>query len=227
MQALYNAARCADIGDSAVSFDEDLSDKTFNFRLPGLNLGYMSYGMFSLVQRDPQALLDPTTLQNVANDVFSTFSQHYASINVTPADGGNVFQPIGARLPFGLPPIINITTGVTTSYQDTAVPTNTSRTVEAIVHIPINELIMPPIAVNLSLALLAFLACITVLVYFPYASYFKGLPRDVGTLASVIAFVYDSPKLQEWVAANEHTLFPGESATRRRKNGNVKRIDYS
>ena len=228
MDALYNAAHCASLASVGIapSPDEDLTDNTFNFRLPGLNLDYMSYAMFSIVQRNPEALLNHLTLQAAAKDVFSTFFQHYASTNVTLAEGGRVFQPIGATLPFGLPPIIN-DSGQVTSYQDTDVRTSTNRTVEAIAHIPVNELVMSPTAVFLSLAILAFLACIAVLVYFPYAAYFKGLPRDVDTLASVIAFVYDSPKLQEWVAANEHTLYPGESATRRWKTGNARRGDYS
>ena len=223
MEALYNAAHCSDIGAGKVDGpvpEENLSDKTFNFRLPGLNLDYMSFAMFSLVQRNPQALLDPITLQTVANDVFSTFFQHYATANVTLADGGNVFQSIGATLPFGLPPIVNASSDQVNSFNhDPDVRANTSRTVKAIVNTPVVELVFSPVAANLSLAILAFLAFITVLVYFPYASYFKGLPSDVGTLASVIAFVYDSPRLQEWVAANEHTLFSGKPA---RKKGNVK-----
>ncbi len=232
MDALYNAARCASIMDTGASVglyysDEDLSDRTFNFRLSGLNLDYMSYAMFLLVQRSPQALLDLVTLQTVAKDVFSTFFQHYASTNVTLADGGRVFQPIGATLPFGLPPILNSSTGQVSSYQDTAVHTNTNRTVEAVVQTPVNELVMSLPAVVICLAILAFLAFITVLVYFRYAAYFKGLPRDVDTLASIIAFVYDSPKLQEWVAANEHILNPGETASRRRKTTNSTRGDYS
>ena len=228
MGALYNAAHCSDIGAETVDgpvTEEDLSDKTFNFRLPGLNLDYMSFAMFSLVQRNPQALLDPMTLQTVANDVFSTFFQHYATANVTLANGGNVFQSIGATLPFGLPPVINASSDRGNSfYQNTDIRANTSRTVKATVSTPVTGLVFSPIAATFSLAILAFLAFITVLVYFPYASYFKGLPRDVGTLASVIAFVYDSPRLQAWVAANEHTLFSGEPS---RKNGNVKCGDDS
>ena len=228
MEALYNAAHCSDIGAGTVDgpiAEENLRDKTFNFRLPGLNLDYMSFAMFSLVERNPQALLDPMTLQTVANDVFSTFFQHYATTNVTLADGGNVFQSIGATLPFGLPPIINASSDRDNSFhQDTNVRVNTSRTVNAIVSTPVIGLVFSPIAANLSLAIFAFLASITVLVYFPYAPYFKGLPRDVSTLASVIAFVYDSPRLQEWVAANEHTIFSREPG---QKNGNVKCGDHN
>lgn len=59
-------------------------------------------------------------------------------------------------------------------------------------HTPVNELVMSPTAVILCFAILASLACVAVLVYFPYATYFKGLPGDVDTLASIIALIYDS-----------------------------------
>ena len=52
-----------------------------------------------------------------------------------------------------------------------------------------------PTAVFLRLAVLAFLACIAVLVY-QYAAYFKGLPREVETLTSIIVLVYAQPCLQ-------------------------------
>ena len=235
MDALYNAARLGRIGDGLPDAsdygDEDLTDRTFNFRLRGLNVDYMSYTMFSLVQRKPQALLDHNTLQNAANEVFSSCFQHYASKNVTLVDGGRVFQPIGATLPFGLTPILNFSNDRASSYQDTDVHTVTNSTNEATVHQPTNELVMSPTAVFLCLAVLVFLACIAVLVYFPYAAYFKGLPRDVESLASIIALVYNSPKLRDWVAANEDKIFSsGRSATRRwrtysSKHGNFGKLE--
>ena len=149
--------------------------------------------MFSLVQWNPHALSDHMILQTVVKDVFSTFCRHYVSNLATLADGGRFFQPIGATLPFGLPPIINSSNVFrNSSYQDTDVRTSTNKTVEAIVHTPVNELVMSSTAVILCFAILASLACVAVLVYFPYAAYFKGLPTDVDTLASIIALVYDS-----------------------------------
>ena len=228
MDVLYNAARWASIGNEESTPDddieEDLNDKTFNFRLPGLNLDYMSYAMFSLVQKNPQALLDLTTLHRVANEVFSTFFQHYASNNVSLTDGGRVFQPIGASLPFGLPPIVNFSTNQASSYQDSNIrpPTNLNNTIEATIHYPVNELIMSPTAVYLCLAILTLLTGIASLVYFfPHnAAQFKNLPRDMETLASIIALVYDSPKLQEWVQVNEEQLRDVPRATRgEKKNG--------
>ena len=161
MDALHRAAYCGSIDPlvyvDPASLDEDLNDETFNFRPPGLNLDYMSYAMFSLVQRNSQALLDHMTLQTAAKHVFSTFFQHYASNNVTLAVSGGVFQPIGATLPFGLPAIVHSSKGFTAStYKDTDVRTSTNKSIKAIVQTPINEFVMSPTAVFLCLVILAY-----------------------------------------------------------------------
>lgn len=186
------------------------------FDCPGLNLDFMSYAIYAQAtaisaDQNPQAL-HPSTFEFYANEAFSTFFQHYASTNVSMTAGGRVFQPIGAELPFGLPPIYNGTQ--LSSHQTIDVPSTCNRSVEAIVYRPVELLVMSPVAVILCLIILVFLTFIAVLVYFPYSAYFKALPRDVETLASAIAFVYDSPKLQHWLAANEHLL---DSKTGRRR----------
>jgi len=214
MDAIANAADIARLGMAELSRtgygDENLSDKTFNFRLPGVNLDFMSYAIYASAEMNVrsnlrnQSLLNPSTLEIYANMVFSTFFQHYAATNVSLTAGGRVFQPVGAELPFGLPPINKRTQ--LSSYQTTNVPSTSNRSVEAVVHRPVEQLIMSPAAVILCLIIFAFLTFIAILVYFSYSAHFKALPRDVETLASAIAFVYDSPKLQHWLAANEHLL---------------------
>lgn len=222
MSSLYNAADCAQLGLNLHTpvvygteptctsfFYEDLTDKTFNFRLPGLNVDYMSYAIYSLALRNSSAILDPLMLHQLANRTFSTLFQHYASTDVTLTDGGRVFQPVGATLPFGLPPILspNDLTGQNLStYQDKNIPSYTNRTTKVFIHTPVEQLVISPVAFILCLAILLYLAIVTVLVYFPYAAYFKALPRDVESLASIIAFVYDSPRLRQWVLDNEHLL---------------------
>ncbi|KAI4123257.1 MAG: hypothetical protein LQ347_006229 [Umbilicaria vellea] len=164
--------------------------------------------MYSLARRDHSALLDPSTLHQLANRTFSTLFQHYASTNVTLAECGRVFQPIGATLPSGLNPIINLSDQdhKLSTYQDTNIPSYTNRTTKAIIHTHVEQLVISPVAFILCLAILLFLASSTVLVYFPYAAYFKTLPRDVESLASIIALVYDSPRLRQWTLDNEHSL---------------------
>lgn len=59
---------------------------------------------------------------------------------------------------------------------------------------------MSKVAVVLCLAVLVFLGFTTLLIAIRYRHYFKALPRDMNSLASIIALVYDSPKLLKWVA---------------------------
>ncbi|MCJ1304972.1 hypothetical protein MMC08_007785 [Hypocenomyce scalaris] len=204
MDAFYNAADCARLGEGALQEtgygDEDLTDRTFNFRLKARPCG------------PPQ----PLDLAKLLDIVFSTFFQNYASTNVTINEGGRVFQHIGATLPAGLPAIVNVSGGGLSSYQNTNVPSYINKTIEAVIHTKVEQLVMSPASVILCLTILVFLACTTVLVYFPYAAYFKALPRDVDTLASVIAFVYDSPRLREWIMNNEDLLDGKKSRGRSR-----------
>ena len=80
---------------------EAVQDQRFNIRKTGLNMDYMYYSMFSLVDSDPIALLDPATMERTAQQTFSTFFQHYASSSVSTTDGGWVFS----RLDEPYPPI--------------------------------------------------------------------------------------------------------------------------
>lgn len=62
---------------------------------------------------------------------------------------------------------------------------------------------MAPIFVALCLIVLGFLFATTVTIYVFHRQQFKALPRDVDSLASVIGFVYDSPRLLQWVRDNQ------------------------
>jgi len=65
---------------------------------------------------------------------------------------------------------------------------------------PVYKLQVSKVAVALCLSVLVFLGFTTLLIAIGYRHYFKALPRDINTLASVIALVYDSPRLLRWVA---------------------------
>ena len=104
MDALLSSANLNLVGamDAVTGYDslyEDLQDLTFNIRSPGLNVDYMSYSMFSMVNKDPRALLDPKTLETMANKTIATFFQHFASSNVSMGTGGWVFQDVNYTLP--------------------------------------------------------------------------------------------------------------------------------
>lgn len=64
---------------------------------------------------------------------------------------------------------------------------------------------MSPVAVCICLIVLVFLCPVTVAIYVFYRRRAKVLPRDVDTLASVLAFVYESPRLLEWARKKKET----------------------
>ena len=163
-------------GDSKT---KDLHDTNFNFRLPdhGLNADLMSYSMYKLAGGDLDTLTNPTQMQELGTKVFSTFFQHFVSSNIT--NGGWGYQPIG------------------TTANNTPAPADTTTT--AHVSIAVEVLQMSPVAVYISLSILFILMCITVFVHLAGYKNFKNLRHDFDDLASVIAVVYDSEKLRQWV----------------------------
>ncbi|TID13390.1 hypothetical protein E6O75_ATG11306 [Venturia nashicola] len=198
LDALLNAANIRKLGyefQSSIEIQNE-EDHAFNFRIRGLNADFMSYSMLSLVNNDKYALLNATTLMEKANIAFGVFFKHYASGNVTKTGGSFAFQPIGAALPSTLGAPSSFNTGG--RYYNNSQTVDLDRTVPIFVHVPIDTLVMSPIAVFICLAVLAFLAVTTVVIFAFYSNRFKQLPRDVDTLASVLGFVHGSERLLEW-----------------------------
>ena len=216
LQSLLTAASTADIGSNGPTglhsgSIENLYDRTFNFRMTGLNADFMSYSSLALQSNNIDALLDPSILFSTSNRVFSTFFQHFVADNVTAESGSYGFQPIAAVVPWDLGPILADTilqngsdVLLPQSYQDHNDTRHLSSTINATLHLRIEQLHMSPTAVTLCLSILAFLAATTIWVYTRHRRYFKALPRDVDSLASVLGFVYASPKLLQWVAEHRH-----------------------
>lgn len=192
----------------------------FRIQYPGLNVDHMSYCLFVLAGRNANALLDAETLTKHIQRVYSTFFQHFASMNNTLSHGGRVFQPIGQRLPSDLTPIVNMTgvyqnaTPQAVAYRDKDVPYYSDGTTTAIVHRQIYNLEMSLTAVIICLIVFICLTLITLIVYGPYANQFKRLPRDVETLASIIALVHDSTRLRAWMEEHGKVTSGQTTATR-------------
>jgi hypothetical protein len=66
-------------------------------------------------------------------------------------------------------------------------------------------LVVSPVAIFFSIAILAFLAVSTVLVFIVQRHDVELLPRDVESSASILAFVYASKKLQAWARERHET----------------------
>ncbi|KAK5046978.1 hypothetical protein LTR84_006920 [Exophiala bonariae] len=183
---------------------ERLIDKTFNLRRPdlGLNADLMSYSMYQLAGGDLDKLTNSTQMMELGQKVFSTFFQHFASMNNS-ASGGWAFQKIGTTLPPNLGPVLNASTSsglAEYQTQNTSLTSETTATVH--VDISVEILQMAPVAVYLTLSILLILAIITVVITLMAYPHFKLLNHNFDDLCSVIAVVYASEKLQRWVRAN-------------------------
>jgi hypothetical protein len=181
--------------------DEVLNERLFVFRQPGLNVDLMSFAIWSLLGGDISKLLDTEILSETANKVFATFFQHFVSD--TSGGGGRAFQALDYGLPADLLPAINQNGSTLTAYQDHNSSTTVSPTLSAVISRPIYKLDMPLVAVAICLGVLVFVIMISLFITVVYRHYFKALPRDVDTLASILAMVYDSPKLQHWIAERD------------------------
>lgn len=241
----------------------------FSFQLDDLYSDFYSYASLALANYDRESLLDPQLLANVSDKVFSTFYQNFISLN-NGFDGQWAFQPVGAKLPYGLDfepkatvtttsawtqtrtsllpcsssenqgtlsscvvtslsTTASTTTEILTTYPDTkptsgtaststqgqgvpfnpiitrgvdirdVSPTQTpiANTIPAVLSVSTNLLVISPIAVFFSIAILAFLLILTVLFYLSRGP-LKKLPRDVEFPASLLGFVYASERLREW-----------------------------
>lgn len=173
---------------------ENLNDRTFNIRRPGLNVDYMSYSMLSLANNDTQALLDPEALSNLAQKTFSTFFQHFASNNVTIDSGGWVYQRTNDTLPVDL----GVAQGVTAGRAPAASSQVTDTMASVVVSRPVEMLRMSPIAVALCLVILGWLIVTTVLIIILKGRYFSPLLRGVDTVADVAVMVAGSERLLQF-----------------------------
>lgn len=182
--------------------DEPLADRMYTIKMTGLNADLMSYATWSTLKGNYSALLDPATLENSAKSVFTTFFQHFVSTD-SASGGGRAYQLLNYSLPADLGPIMNAAGNETSAYQDFNGPTNISSVVQATFSKPAYRLDMSVAAVAICLGILVCLAFITVVIFLVDHNYFKTLPRDVDSLASVLALVYDSPKLRETVEQNQ------------------------
>ena len=191
---LLGAANSANIASNstATNESENLSDRTYNFRLPGLNVDCMSYASLALVQNNNSALLDPLILANVSSTVFSTFFKHFAhssapSTNGVYINGSWGFQTYGAAAPPDL--------GAPLQSRFVFNMSNISTPPTAMVSTLVMKLDFNPAAIVLNLCILAFLFLTTAVILIVHRSYLRLLPRDVDTLGSVLGFVYSSERL--------------------------------
>jgi hypothetical protein len=165
MDFMFKAAdpRAEDLGVFATCW-EAINDNAFVMRDQeyGMNVDLMTYSMFSLANKDPQALLDYTTLVAHADRTFQIFFQHFVSNGLSLEEGDLVYQRIGEDSTDAL--------GAPMAWNGSALPShpyaslNTNRTVEAWVPNRIQVLHMNPIATYISVVIIIWLIGTTAVV---------------------------------------------------------------
>ncbi|KAB8203823.1 hypothetical protein BDV34DRAFT_227101 [Aspergillus parasiticus] len=186
---------------------EDLYDNTFNIldKNNGLNMDFMSYSMYTMANKNPYALLDPVTLNTLAEKTFTTFFQHFASNNVSLETGSWSFQKINASLPADLGIAVKINNSVLTNesatQQDVIHPiSHTNRIAQVNVSSRVEVLKMNSVAVWLSISIMGWLILTTAVVAIFQKRYFGTLVRGVECLGDVLLLIANSPNLLQVVA---------------------------
>jgi hypothetical protein len=160
-------------------------EDTFKIRdsVQGLNLDLMSYAMYKLANKDPKALLNSTIMLQHAQTTFSTFFQHFASVNAQPNAPFGAYQNIGDNS-------LDEELAYNFSYRfprhyDPYVPENvyrklnTSRVVNGTVSTRIEFLRMNNVATWLSVVSLGWLICTSIIVIAVQRSFLSFLLKLV------------------------------------------------
>ncbi|KAJ5289933.1 uncharacterized protein N7443_010186 [Penicillium atrosanguineum] len=210
MASMLTAADTLGIGGAAHTsgfLTEDLYDNTYNIRdeINGLNMDFMTYAMYCMVNKDPTALLNSTTYRTLAENTFTTFFQHYVSNDVSLETGGWGYQKINASLPSTLGPVIEIVNNYlpgtkAAAYQDVMHPiSHTNRTAAAHVTQRVELLQMNAVAVWLSIGIMGWLIITTAVVAVLQKRYFGSLVRNVECLGDVLVLIAGSANLLQVV----------------------------
>ncbi|KAF2828273.1 hypothetical protein CC86DRAFT_405278 [Ophiobolus disseminans] len=181
--------------------EASIKDETFKIRdnSSGLNMDLMSYAMYTLADKDPDALLNATTMLRLANKVIQTYFQHFVSTNTAPNSTFGAYQPIGAEVN---PVLLNASMMYDkmkwkpqTSYPQL----NTSRTANGTVSTRIELLQMNAAATWISVVGLTWLLCTTVALLALQKRYLDPLLRDVETIADVFVLVAGSENFMKLI----------------------------
>ncbi|KAH6616889.1 hypothetical protein C7974DRAFT_319174 [Boeremia exigua] len=190
------------LGHPSNQYDDRLDDKVFNMRdnTTGLNMDFMSYAAYAQVKLDPTALLNADVLLNTSRKIFSTFFQHFANNNVSPKDGGYVYQPAGLHDDM-TPPTINYKDAkpltpngdIAPRFQD--VHRNTNKTTSATLSTRVEILQINSVAFWIATSILIWLIVTITIFAAVQRRYYSGMMRNVECIADVLALIAGSDQL--------------------------------
>ncbi|PVI08697.1 hypothetical protein DM02DRAFT_9443 [Periconia macrospinosa] len=211
MYAMLHASRLSSLRSPpneipAPQWDETLKDNVFNIRdnYTGLNLDFMSYASYIQANKDAASLLDANVLRQQTEHTFTTFFQHFVSSDVSLQSGGWAYQPIGANLD-GLGKPRDTTPPQIAPNGEPAVPVSKLPTRDTEPHFnakvakQVEVLRMSPMAFVVCVVLLSWLLATLVVVAVSERLYFRGLIRNVESIADVLVLVAGSERFLELV----------------------------
>jgi hypothetical protein len=184
---------------------------TFRDENNGINMDLMTYSMYTLAEKNPEALLNFTTLATYADRTFQAFFQHFVSSGLSLSKGGFAYQPIGDNTmeTVGRPLGMNDTI----TQRKKAAALNTSHTVDISMSHRIRVLHMNVIATYLSATILIWLIFTTFVVICLQRRYTSSMNRDVQLIGDMLILIAGSDNFLELVAENGVEL---------KKNMNIK-----
>ena len=147
-------------------------------------------------QPQPEALLDASTLERLANKTFATFFQHFVSSNFSIEIGGWAYQQINSSRPFDPVPGQSLHPGNGSTPQT---PENVSRTAHVDIHTRVELLEVNAVAAWLSVAILAWFILAVIVVAVMEGRHLKRLIRDVECPADVLILISRSERLLHFV----------------------------
>ncbi|KAH7382515.1 hypothetical protein DE146DRAFT_792925 [Phaeosphaeria sp. MPI-PUGE-AT-0046c] len=170
---------------------------TFRDKQNGISMDLMTYSMYLLAEKDPEALLNYTTLSTYADRTFQTFFQHFVNSGLSSSKGGFAYQQIGDNTLQSIGrPTVNGTVINGSKYPIL----NTSRTVTASVSERIRVLHMNVTATYLSAAILVWLMLTNLIVLCLQRRYTRFMNRDVQLIADMLLLIAGSDNLLELIA---------------------------
>jgi hypothetical protein len=159
--------------------------------------------MYNLANKDLDALLNATTMLELAQKVFQTYFQHFVSTNTEPNATFGAYQPLDAKIN---PVLLNMSQMYqkqewqpSTSYRRL----NTNRTINGTVTTRIELLHMNPVATWITVASLAWLLCTIVALLALQKRYLGPSIRDIESIADVLVLIVGSDSLKKLVEEND------------------------
>lgn len=179
---------------------DQLDDKVFNMRdnTTGLNIDFMSYAAYSRAGFNPDALLDPKTLLETSQKVFSTFFKHFAHHNVSQEHGGWVYQHVGEQLSVNSP-MSNMQTQLTSDgavapkFED--VVRNTSQSTAVTLSRQVEVLKMNMIAFRVATSILVWLITTIIIFTSVQRKYYGDMMRNIECIADILVLIAGSDRL--------------------------------